>query len=529
MNYPFWQLPGIGGGLLIAIIAVLHVYIAHLAVGGGLFLVWTERKARQEGREDLLAYVKKHTRFFLLLTMVFGGVSGVGIWFIISLVHPGGTSLLIHNFVFGWAIEWTFFIGEIVALLIYHYLFDRLRPAVHLAMGWLYFAFAWLSLFIINGILSYMLTPGGWLETGDFWQGFFNPTFWPSLLFRTGMACSIAGIFGLVTASFARGGEPGRGLLRYNALWMLLPLAAVILGGFWYLGALPADTAENLRRLNPEALPFTKVFLGATALVFLGGLISLVRLPRGAQRAATVLILAIGLAWIGGFEYLREIARKPWVIHGHLYSNSVRPEQLDGLNREGFLAAAKWVQNREINEENRLAAGRELLVHQCLICHSLGGYNDLVEHTAELTGYGLLAQLRGQGRVNPYMPPFFGTDAEAEALAATISLELQGRESDGLDPYLDHPRCVAMGEIGFNHITPNEEKAFVRQLEIAAARDIPVIVMTGSAIVDDASRQRVLALGATCFMSKPFSVEDLIEEIETVLWEGGRHEGDDVG
>jgi predicted metal-dependent TIM-barrel fold hydrolase len=47
---------------------------------------------------------------------------------------------------------------------------------------------------------------------------------------------------------------------------------------------------------------------------------------------------------------------------------------------------------------------------------------------------------------------------------------------DGLAPYLDHPRCVALGEIGFNAITANEEKAFCRQLHIAHERRIPVIV-----------------------------------------------------
>jgi predicted metal-dependent TIM-barrel fold hydrolase len=47
---------------------------------------------------------------------------------------------------------------------------------------------------------------------------------------------------------------------------------------------------------------------------------------------------------------------------------------------------------------------------------------------------------------------------------------------DGLGDYLDHERCVALGEIGFNNITPNEEYAFSRQLEIAKARDMVVIV-----------------------------------------------------
>ncbi len=46
----------------------------------------------------------------------------------------------------------------------------------------------------------------------------------------------------------------------------------------------------------------------------------------------------------------------------------------------------------------------------------------------------------------------------------------------GLGEYLDHERCVALGEIGFNNATPNEERAFVQQLEIARERDMVVIV-----------------------------------------------------
>ena len=46
----------------------------------------------------------------------------------------------------------------------------------------------------------------------------------------------------------------------------------------------------------------------------------------------------------------------------------------------------------------------------------------------------------------------------------------------GIDEYLNHPRCVAVGEIGFNNITDNEEYAFRRQLEIAAERNMPVVV-----------------------------------------------------
>ena len=48
----------------------------------------------------------------------------------------------------------------------------------------------------------------------------------------------------------------------------------------------------------------------------------------------------------------------------------------------------------------------------------------------------------------------------------------------GMGEYLDHERCVAVGEIGYNKITPNEERAFEKQLEIAKSRGLPVIVHT---------------------------------------------------
>jgi predicted metal-dependent TIM-barrel fold hydrolase len=46
----------------------------------------------------------------------------------------------------------------------------------------------------------------------------------------------------------------------------------------------------------------------------------------------------------------------------------------------------------------------------------------------------------------------------------------------GMGEYLDHERCVALGEIGFNNISDAEEYAFRRQLEIAAERQMEVIV-----------------------------------------------------
>jgi mono/diheme cytochrome c family protein len=433
MNYPVWDLGALGGGFWIALVAITHVFVAHFAVGGGLWLVLTEHKARREHDAALLGYVKGHSKFFLLLTMVFGGLSGVGIWWTISLLNPGATSSLIHTFVFGWATEWVCFACEIVALLIYYYRFDTMKARDHLILGWFYFVFAWLSLFLINGIIGFMLTPGQWPETGNFWHGFFNESFWPSLVFRTALAAMIAGMFGLLTGAWRREAGLRDRVVRYSAWWVIAPFAVMVLAALWYVRALPAEQESMVLERARAVAPWLRLFLVLTPALLVGGVLAILRLPRPAQITVAVAVAAFGFLHLGSFEFIREGGRRPWVIHGEMYSNAVTAEQaaeFAGGDRS-FLATARWAEHDRVTDANLVAAGRELFRLQCAACHSIDGpLNDILALSQPLTETGLQAQLVGQGRVAPYMPPFFGNAAERRALAAYLARELHGRQPE---------------------------------------------------------------------------------------------------
>lgn len=422
MNYPVWELYWLNSGTVVAIIAVLHVFISHFAVGGGIFLWLTDLKSVKQGNIVLKQYVRKHLWFFLLLTMVFGGVSGVGIWFIIALSNPWATSVLIHTFVFAWAIEWVFFLIEIVSLLIYHYKFEVLSDKNRLKVAFIYAASAWLSLFIINGIITFMLTPGQWLITSNFWDAFFNPTNLPGLAFRTAICVMFAGLFGFVTAVFEKDSTLRQTLLKYCAKWLYVPIPFLLISGVWYFYSVPENARVTNFILNNQTANAVNMFIIATILLYLLAVILVFKASETVQRVIVFILLIIGLSWIGGFEYMREYARKPYIIYGYMYAQSVLVADEEKLNKEGFLKYAKWSSVKEVTEENKLMAGRELFNLQCLSCHTVKGVkNDIVKKTKGLTYLGILSQLYGQGKILDYMPKFIGNQKEMEALALFIT------------------------------------------------------------------------------------------------------------
>jgi mono/diheme cytochrome c family protein len=437
MNYPVWELE-LGGGLLIAIVAILHVYISHFAIGGGLFLVVTEHFAYRKQDEALLSYLIRHSRFFILVTLVLGALTGVGIWFTIGLVSPAATSALIRIFVWGWAIEWVFFLVEIVAALVYYHTWNKVPRRVHLTVGWVYFISAFLSLVVINGIITFMLTPGDWLETRSFWDGFYNPTYWPSLATRTTICIALAGIYALMTGTFIGEKATRRRLVRYAGVWAFVGTLLTIPAMGWYYRLLPGAGEELLSGAQP-VIHVAGAVLGWAGLGIVVVLLVPILLPRWFGRSAAVAVGLAGLVAFGASEWIREAARKPFVIHGYMYPTGLRVEESETISATGgVLAHAVWVENTTAVAD--AAVGKDVFRVACRGCHTLDGYNGL---KAPLSGLdedtifeltGRLEILKGK------MPSFPGSDLERRALARYLMSEVESKElTDGKEIF--EKRC----------------------------------------------------------------------------------------
>ncbi len=373
-----------------------------------------ERKARRERDDALLAYVERHSRFFAMLTLVAGGLTGVAIWFTIALVHPPATATLIAAFVWGWAIEWTFFATEIAAALVYAYGWRRLPAATHVRVGWVYCGAAWLSLGVINGILSFMLTPGAWLSTHGFWDGVLNPTYLSSLVVRTAGAVGLAGVYALMTASWMAPRGLKERLARYAGFGWVLPAAIALPFGFaWFIAAAGAGgvpVAEIFGAAN-ASLPalaravFTAPISGhpiaqhaAVALMAASLLLVIVtlviatawRATYGVVSAAVVMLCVFTM--LGAAEFIREDLRKPFVIGGYMFVNGVRLGSVaagggraavadrfavESLAQRGILESTPWTHRLGDTGDQTMTAisrGGEVFRLSCAVCHTIDGY-----------------------------------------------------------------------------------------------------------------------------------------------------------
>ncbi len=328
MHYPAWYVPLLTSPMLIAVIAILHVLVSHYAVGGGLFLAVETRYAYRTHNREYLAYLRDHAWFFILITVVYGAITGVGIWWTIGLASPLATETLIHTFVFGWAMEYVFFVLEIVSAFIFFYYWGRLEPKVHQVMAWIYAFSAWMSLVLITGITAFMLNPGAWVETKNFWVGFFNPQFVPQVIARTGGALLLSSLYVYVHAAFKVHDQALRDLIASRStLPALVGAACVILGGVgWYL-FLPESAKAALAAASSLNIMMVLIF-ALTIVVFAMLYLGPYRNPGWLSPGFAIVLLGLGLAVFSAGEFVREAVRKPYIIYNVVYGNQILPEEL---------------------------------------------------------------------------------------------------------------------------------------------------------------------------------------------------------
>jgi cytochrome bd ubiquinol oxidase subunit I len=436
MHYPWWYVPHLTAPMLIAIIATVHVLVSHYAVGGGLFLAVELGYAYRSKDRAYLEYLKRHAGFFILLTVVFGAITGVGIWWTIGLASPLATELLIRTFVFGWATEWVFFVIELVSAFIVYYCWGKLAEKTHVTMAWIYALAAWISLVLITGITAFMANPGDWLDKRDFWAAFFNPQFIPQTIARTGGALLLTSLYVYFHASLVIRDARLRDMIGSRSARPALAGAIMItvggLGWYYFLPESAKVILEGVASLNILIALIFALTIVTFFLLYFGPY----RNPGWLSPGFASALMLFGIAAFSTGEFIREAVRKPYVIYNVVLGNQITPEEVSKLRDKGYLEGGIWTKayvsknypqasekghiegNRllELLAADRIRLGEVVFQYHCNDCHApalgFSAVNSLMQGRSRAEVRSTIEHLD----TYIFMPPWAGTDDEAELL-----------------------------------------------------------------------------------------------------------------
>jgi mono/diheme cytochrome c family protein len=423
--YPINDFGPVMKGMVIGGMGIFHVFLAQFAIGGGMLMAWLEYlgKRRPDVAPLTEAFLSSFFRTLVLVSFVLGALTGVGMWFTSIQVSPRTIGWMVDTFHWVWAIEWTFFALEIAAGYTYYRYRARIGHETRLALLVAYSVASWLSLFWINGILSWQLTPGGWADGGGMWAGFFNPTFWPSLLFRTVAAMAIAALVAalVIHARSDLDLERRTALLRIVG-WFLAPMVLMPLLALWFLAAMPDDSRAWVLGGSAAMTMFVGVAAGASVLIGLYAVLGI--LARGLYNngATAALLLALAFGATAGGEFVREGSRKPYTIRNTLYANSITPDEAVRMRLEGSVTRDPYpMRDPERYPTGQLRLGAKVFRFQCSVCHTVTGANGVVHLAGSWTPDQKRMNIAQLQRTKPFMPPFAGTAEEVEALVQFIT------------------------------------------------------------------------------------------------------------
>ena len=440
MDFPIFHIDFIGNRMLIAFDAILHVIINHaLAVGALPVIALLEHTGirLKDPRWDTLAY--RLLKIIFIITTTVGALTGVGIWFSASLVNPAAIGSLIRVFFWGWFAEWIVFVTEVSLIMAYFLSWQSAARSAeakqkHLRLGIFLAAFSWITMAIIVAILGFMMDPGNWLTERTLISGLLNPMYFPQLAFRTTLAMVMGGMTMICLTYLFTHNDLGfrASVLRLVSGWSSAWMLALVFASIWYYQVIPQHMFANI----PVAVT-TQEFVSwnsslkwllIVGLSFVGWVLwSSVKQPgkvHGAKYIVSVLLL---FAMLGQFERVREFIRKPFIIGNYMYANGIRVEDYPLLQRDGILQHATYASIRDITDDNKVSAGREVFEQTCTRCHTVNGINSIRSQLKKMYGDKLwqsdviAAYIENMHGARYFMPPFPGNKAELDALAVYLS------------------------------------------------------------------------------------------------------------
>ena len=148
MDLPYYPINDFGPlmkGMVIGGLGIVHVFVAQFAIGGGMVLCYFQWLAQTGRSPHARQFLDSYFKALVLISFVIGALTGVGMWFTTIQISPRTIGLMVDEFHWVWATEWTFFCVEIVTGYVFYRYGAQLSDKTRLSLLVLYTIAAWMT------------------------------------------------------------------------------------------------------------------------------------------------------------------------------------------------------------------------------------------------------------------------------------------------------------------------------------------------------------------------------------------------
>jgi cytochrome bd-type quinol oxidase subunit 1/cytochrome c551/c552 len=425
--------PILGNSRVMALTIVTHVFFAFIAVGSFYIALIAEYRGYKHNQPIYDRMAKGYMTFIAQMVKI-NGVLGVAIIVLFISLFPIFSGWL-YTILF-WALfgEVIFFMILMSSSIWYRQTWDKYqnRKPVHFAIGIICAIAAAMSAVLINAAQAFMLTPGKYFESKNFYDAAFNPTMFPSTLHLL-IPCILNAAAAYALFAYVQSQRKPVDREYYNitgaysariAAWVVLLQPPAGLYYLWVVYHANRPAFQNI--ISGLASPFfwTMASLGSIAFI-----LSIIYLFLGWIRGKN-LFLIIAILVLAAFPfgaYNRERARKPYLIYGKMYMSqqTVSAPVVKPIETTSTTSVSTTATPGTTTEKSKPATAKsgETIIseHGCRACHTIKGQggsfgpklhdlNKKFDGDKEKVKKFLLSP-------PPAMPPFAGPTGDLDSLA----------------------------------------------------------------------------------------------------------------
>ncbi len=422
--YPPLANPVLASPTALFLVAAVFVAVIHTTAGLGIINHALTTRALARDDQARLSMLERMVSRVMLFPALASLCLGLSVWLWASVQMPQATSTFVHVFLWIGVVQSCALLVQIMAALTSQTA-DLSASRQRRFVTGAYAVSSACALLSIAPITSFMLTPGRWLTTFDFWDALINPTFLPTLLLSLAWATGLGSIafIALTSLSSAHVPDENRALQSDAGHWLWALPAIAPIAPLWYMAA---NVLPALQRGFGQEVIIWIIIMGLILTLIPCALLLTMLFLRRAQidlsvaLASLVTAICATMVWC----HLSVTLRAPFTIEDYLYSTGIGVDDCARSAREGALASSPWILPMGVDSTRIPPEKRGELIFRAL------GYDRLLGNRVKLLrglGRETVRELIAQGTLGALaLPAFCGRPDELDDMAAYLTARARG-------------------------------------------------------------------------------------------------------